>query len=44
MKEKKQQPTTLKNSSQNSLDWVEQQLREVKVFDMGLSFNQKSRV
>ncbi|KZR62048.1 hypothetical protein PMIT1303_02251 [Prochlorococcus sp. MIT 1303] len=39
MKEKKQQPTTSKKSSHNTLDWVERQLLEVKAFDMGLSIN-----
>ena len=37
MKEKKQQPTTSKKSSHNTLDWVEKQLRDVRAFDMGLS-------
>tara|TARA_B100000945_G_C19847694_1_gene352482 strand:- start:329 stop:475 length:147 start_codon:yes stop_codon:yes gene_type:complete len=38
MKEKKkQQPTTLKKSSYNTLNWVEKQLRDVVAFDMGLS-------
>ena len=37
MKEKKQQPTTSKKSSLNTLDWVEQQLRDVVAFDMGIS-------
>ena len=37
MKEKKQQPTTSKKSSHNTLDWVEQQLREVEAFDLGMS-------
>jgi hypothetical protein len=40
MKEKKQQPTTSKKSSHNTLDWVEKQLRDVRAFDMGLSINQ----
>ena len=44
MKEKKQQPTTSKKSSHNTLDWVEKQLRDVVAFDMGLSLNKKSRV
>ena len=35
MKEKKQQPTTSKKSSYNSLDWVEKELRDVVSFDMG---------
>ena len=39
MKEKKQQPTSSKKSSHNSLDWVEQQLMEVRAFDMGVSIN-----
>ena len=39
MKEKKQQPTTSKKSSHNTLDWVERQLMEVRAFDMGLSTN-----
>ena len=38
MKEKKQQPTTSKKSSHNTLDWVERQLMEVRAFDMGISF------
>ena len=37
MKEKKQQPTTSKKSSYNTLDWVEKQLRKVRAFDIGLS-------
>ena len=37
MKEKKQQPTTSKKSSHNSLDWVEKQLRDVQAFDLGMS-------
>ena len=37
MKEKKQQPTTSKKSSHNTLDWVEKQLRDVVAFDMGIS-------
>ena len=38
MKEKKkQQPTTSKKSSHNTLDWVERQLVEVRAFDMGIS-------
>ena len=36
-KKKKQQPTTLKKSSHNTLDWVEKQLMEVRAFDMGIS-------
>ena len=32
----KQQPTTSKKSSHNTLDWVEKQLMEVRAFDMGL--------
>ena len=43
MKEKKQQPTTSKKSSHNSLDWVEKQLRDVVAFDMGLSIDQNSK-
>ena len=43
MKEKKQQPTTSKKSSHNTLDWVERQLMEVKAFDMGISINHKTR-
>ena len=40
MKEKKkQQPTTSKKSSHNTLDWVEKEHREVVAFDMGLSLN-----
>ena len=42
MKEKKQQPTTSKKSSHNTLDWVEKQLMEVRAFDMGLSIHQDS--
>ena len=41
MKEKKQQPTTSKKSSHNTLDWVEKQLMEVRAFDMGISINKK---
>ena len=37
MKEKKQQPTTSKKSSHNTLDWVEKELRDVVAFDMGIS-------
>ena len=37
MKEKKQQPTTSKKSSHNTLDWVEKQLMEVKAFDLGIA-------
>jgi hypothetical protein len=41
MKEKKkQQPTTSKKSSHNTLDWVEKQLRDVVAFDMGISIHQ----
>ena len=41
MKEKKQQPSTSKKSSHNTLDWVEKQLMEVKAFDMGISIKDK---
>ena len=44
MKEKKQQPTISKKSSHNTLDWVEQQLREVEAFDMGISINTKDKL
>ena len=37
LKENKQQPTTSKKSSHNTLDWVEKQLMEVRAFDMGIS-------
>ena len=37
MKEKKQQPAISKKSINNTLDWVEKELRDVKVFDMGIS-------
>ena len=41
MKEKKkQQPTTSKKSSYNTLDWVEKQLMEVRAFDMGISIKE----
>jgi len=43
MKEKKQQPTTSKKSSHNTLDWVERQLMEVRAFDMGLSINYEDK-
>ena len=45
MKEKKQQPTTSKKSSHNTLDWVEKELRDVAAFDMGLPIkrNRKDR-
>ena len=44
MKEKKkQQPTTSKKSSHNTLDWVERQLMEVRAFDMGLSIHNNKR-
>ena len=39
MKEKKQQPTTSKKSSHNTLDWVEKQLRDVVAFDSMLTFS-----
>jgi len=39
MKEKKQQPTSSKKSSHNTLDWVEKQLRDIRAFDMGLSIH-----
>ena len=38
---KKQQPTTSKKSSHNTLDWVERQLMEVQAFDMGISLKYK---
>ena len=44
MKEKKQQPTTSKKSSHNTLDWVEKQLMEVRAFDLGLSIDKKERI
>ena len=45
MKEKKKQlPTTSKKSSHNTLDWVEQQLMEVKAFDMGISINHEQEI
>ena len=37
MTEKKQQPTTSKKSSHNTLDWVEKELRDVVAFDIGIS-------
>ena len=37
MIDKKQQPTTSKKSSHNTLDWVEKELMEVRAFDMGIS-------
>ena len=38
MKEKKkQQPTTSKKSSHNTLDWVEKELKDVVAFDIGTS-------
>ena len=43
MKEKKQQPTTSKKSSHNTLDWVEKELMEVRAFDMGLSINYEDK-
>ena len=42
MKEKKQQTTTSKKSSHNTLDWVEKELRDVVAFDMGLSIHKDS--
>ena len=37
MKEKtKQQPTTSKKSSHNTLDWVEKELKDLKAFDLGI--------
>ena len=45
MKEKtKQQPTSSKQSSHNTLDWVEKQLRDVVAFDMGLSINNNQKI
>ena len=43
-KKKKQQPSPSKKSSHNTLDWVEQQLREVEAFDMGIQINTKDRL
>ncbi len=43
MKEKKQQPTTSKESSHNTLDWIEQQLMEVRAFDMGISLENQEK-
>ncbi len=44
MKEKKkQQPTTSKKSSHNTLDWVEKQLMEVRAFDMGISIESEPK-
>ena len=38
MKEKKkQQPTTSKKSSHNTLNWVEKELRDVVAFDRGIN-------
>ena len=37
MNEKKQQATTSKKSSHNTLEWVEKELRDVVAFDMGIS-------
>ena len=43
MKEKKkQQPTNSKNSSHNTLNWVEKQLRDVRAFDMGISLKSQA--
>ena len=39
MKDKKQQATTSKKSSHNTLDWVEKQPRDIRAFDMGLSIH-----
>ena len=44
MKEKKQQPTTSKKLSHNTLDWVENQLRDVRAFDMGLAINKRIKI
>ena len=44
MKEKKQQPTTSKKSSHNTLDWVEKQLMEVRAFDIDIQINTKDRL
>ena len=45
MKEKKkQQPTTSKKSSHNTLDWVEKELMEVRAFDMGISLKKIVRL
>ncbi len=44
MKEKKQQTTTSKKSSHNSLDWVEKQLMEVRAFDMGVSIPHEKEI
>ena len=44
MKEKKkQQPTTSKKSSHNTLDWVEKQLMEVRAFDLGMSIQSREK-
>tara|TARA_X000001036_G_C20247005_1_gene630485 strand:- start:430 stop:561 length:132 start_codon:yes stop_codon:yes gene_type:complete len=43
MKQKKQQATTSKKSSQNTLDWVEKQLRDVVAFDMGMSIQSREK-
>ena len=43
MKEKKQQPTTSKKSSHNTLDWVEKQLMQARAFDIGLSLENQER-
>ncbi len=40
MKEKKQQPTTAKKSSHNTLDWVEKELKDVVAFDIGISLKE----
>ena len=44
MKEKKQQPTTSKKSSHNTLDWVEKELMEVRAFDMGISIKTNENI
>ena len=36
MKEKKQQPTTSKKLSHNTLDWVEKELRDAVPFDLDI--------
>ena len=44
MKEKKQQPTTSKESSHNTLEWIEKELRDVVAFDMGISLRKNLKL
>ena len=43
-KKKKQQTTTSKESIQNTRDWIEKELRDIKAFDMGISIKDKQNI